>query len=106
MKRFAIAVAIALSAVPALAEQRDAPFEQTQLDRALPSLPETVATDYARIPSERMPFEQTQLDRGSIGDREVVLLAQVGSMSYKSVEQNDDSAAAWENDHNFIAPAQ
>lgn len=56
MKRLIVAVAIALSTAPAVA---GAPFEQTELDRALPS-----------IGSER------------------VLVAQMGGTSYKSDEGN------------------
>lgn len=101
MKRLIVAVAVALSTAPALADV-GAPFEQNELDRALPSVSETTAA-YERISSDRMPFEQTQLDRGSIGSPEPVLVAQLGSMSYKS---DEDSESVWATDHNFIAPAQ
>ena len=101
MKRIIVAVAFALSTVPALADV-GAPFEQNELDRALPALTESVAA-YEPISSERMPFEQTQLDRGSLGMPEPVLVAQIGGRSYKS---DEGSESAWANDHNFIAPAQ
>jgi hypothetical protein len=51
-----------------------------------------------------MPFEQSQLDRGSVGIPEQVLLAQIGGTSYKS--SDEESESAWSTDHNFIAPAQ
>jgi hypothetical protein len=105
MKRLIVAVAIALSTAPALADV-GAPFEQNELDRALPALSENVAA-YEPISSERMPFEQSQLDRGSLGipeqEQERVLVAQMGGLSYKSGEE---SQSAWSTDHNFIAPAQ
>jgi hypothetical protein len=101
MKRFIVAVAFALSAAPALANV-GAPFEQNELDRALPNVPESVST-YEPIASDRMPFEQTQLDRAILGTPETVLLAAVGGMSYKSDEGGE---SPWASDHNFIAPAQ
>ena len=102
MKRLIVAVAIALSSAPVLAEHRDSPFEQTELDRALPAVPENV-TAHEPIASDRMPFEQSQLDRGILGTPEPVLLVQVGGLSYKSGEESE---SPWSADHNFIAPAQ
>lgn len=40
MKRIIAAVAFAVFAAPVLAAEVSAPFEQSQLDRALPTLPE------------------------------------------------------------------
>jgi hypothetical protein len=106
MKRLIVAVAIALSTAPALADV-GAPFDQNELDRALPALSENVTT-YEPVSSERMPFEQSQLDRGSLGipeqEQERVLVAQMGGTSYKS--SDEESESAWSTDHNFIAPAQ
>jgi hypothetical protein len=105
MKRLIIATAIMLS-TPALAEVGK-PFEQLDLDRALPSTPDNVAV-YERIPAERMPFEQTMLDRAILGEPEPerVQVAQLGSASYKSGEDSESSDKnPWANDHNFIAPA-
>jgi hypothetical protein len=101
MKRFIVVVAIALSSAPAFADV-GAPFEQNELDRALPNVTEN-ATTYEPISAERMPFEQTQLDRGILGEPDKVELAALGGMSYKSDEEGD---SPWTNDHNFIAPAQ
>jgi hypothetical protein len=101
MKQLIVAVAIALCASPALAEREDLPFEQNELDRALPSVPENV-TARESISSDRMPFEQTLLDRGYLGDREHVMVAQIGGLSYKSGEE---AGSPWATDHNFIAPA-
>jgi hypothetical protein len=101
MKRLIVAVAIALFTAPALADV-GAPFEQTELDRALPALPENPST-YESISSDRMPFEQAQFDRGDLGTSERVLVAQIGGMSYRSDEGRE---SVWATDHNFIAPAQ
>ncbi len=100
MKRFIVVVAIALSSAPAFADA-GAPFEQNELDRALPNVPEVTA--YETISSESMPFEQTQLDRGVTGEPEKVQVATLGGMSYKS---DEDGESPWTSDHNFIAPAQ
>jgi hypothetical protein len=101
MKRLVVAVALALSTAPALAEHRDTPFEQNELDRALPALP-AGAAPHEPIPSERMPFEQSMLDRGHVGLPEPVLLASTGGTSYKSGEESE---SPWASDHNFISPA-
>jgi hypothetical protein len=85
---------------PALADTV-APFEQTELDRALPAVQENAGA-YQRIPAERMPFEQSELDRGVIGEPEKVLLASLGNTPYRSAEGPE---SPWANDHNFIAPA-
>jgi hypothetical protein len=99
MKHLIFAAAVMLS-TPGLAEVGK-PFEQIDLDRALPSLPDKVVA-YERIPAERMPFEQSQLDRGVVGEPERVMLVQLGNTSYKSDEGSEN---VWANDHNFIAPA-
>jgi hypothetical protein len=100
MKRLIIAVAMALSAMPALANT-NAPFEQNELDRQLPPLPDNVAV-YERTGRAGMPFEQTQFDRGDLATPERVHVAQIGGASYKSDESGE---SPWAMDHNFIAPA-
>ncbi len=106
MKRLIVATAVALSA-PALAEVGK-PFEQTELDRALPQIAVSVA-GYEGISADRMPFEQSELDRRVTGEQpERVQLAQLGSASYKSATDDtsaEDAQNPWANDHNFIAPA-
>jgi len=109
MKRLALAVVIALStvpAVPALADDRS-PFEQSQLDRALPTLPEKVAASEPTVSADRMPYEQSRIDAAlpNLPDtRERVMVAQIGGASYKSAAE--DSGSPWADDHHFIAPAQ
>jgi hypothetical protein len=62
MKRFIAALSFAV-AVPA-AMAAGAPFEQTELDRALPQLSGNASTGPTRERAERgLPFEQTELDR-------------------------------------------
>lgn len=48
MKRLITAVSFAVLAVPAIAAERSAPFEQTQLDRAQPNV--TIKAREARGP--------------------------------------------------------
>ncbi len=106
MKRLIVTVAIALFAAPALADV-GAPFDQNELDRALPALSENVAA-YEQISSDRMPFDQTQLDRAlpTLPDTsERVQVAQIGGMSYKSVDESEVDSP-WASDYHFIAPAQ
>src|SRR3954468_18425238 len=103
MKRLIVAVALALSAAPALANT-NAPFEQTELDRQLPALPDNVVVyEPSGSSRARMPFEQTQFDRGDFATPEHVQVAQIGNRSYKSDESRE---SPWAMDHNFIAPAQ
>ena len=106
MKRLAVAVAIALSATPALA-QRGAPFEQTEIDRLVPVFPDYVAPARTTRPLDGMPPEQSHLDLGALGMQEPVLIAQLGGGSYKSAaEPEEERKSVWANDHNFIAPPQ
>jgi hypothetical protein len=101
MKRLIAVLAIAVSS-PILAEAGK-PFEQVDLDRALPSSVSAYVGGYERSSAaDDMPFEQTQLDRGAIGESERVQLAQIGNASYKSDEGSESPFA---NDHNFVAPA-
>jgi hypothetical protein len=110
MKRLIIAAAFVTTAAYA---DIGKPFEQLDLDRALPtSLPNNVAA-HESIPPERLPYEQSQVDRGdnrqpARTQPERVQVVQVGNASYKSGDASDEAPARspWANDHNFIAPAQ
>jgi hypothetical protein len=88
MKRIITAVSFAVLAVPAVAQ----PFEQTELDRAVPQIADNASAGASRSRTDRgLPFEQSELDRALAG---------------VSVKQRDARAAAqpWV-DYNFIAPA-
>jgi hypothetical protein len=61
MKRIIAAVAFSALAVPALADNR--PFEQTELDRAVPQISEESASAGSSASARNLPFEQTELDR-------------------------------------------
>lgn len=63
MKRIIAAVAFSALAVPALADNR--PFEQTELDRAIPeiSVESSASTGGTSAAPRGLPFEQTELNR-------------------------------------------
>lgn len=109
MKRFivvAMGTAVLAVAFPGAYASEDSEYERegwAALERMHIERAEASATRASAYDPERMPFEQTMLDRGSVGIFEPVLLAQLGGLSYKSVEESDSAFAT---DHNFIAPAQ
>jgi hypothetical protein len=61
MKRYVIAVAVAVFSSPVLALELGPPFEQTQLDRELPNIQFTPVEPY--VPDSRVPYEQLMVDR-------------------------------------------
>jgi hypothetical protein len=78
MKRLIAAVSFALVAAPAFAVEFGKPYEQLDVDRALPNIAQT----------------RTQL-------------ASSGNTRSDSEIGTDESAVSpWANDHNFISPAQ
>jgi hypothetical protein len=80
MKRLIAAVSFAVLATPALADSK--PYEQLDVDRALPQI--SVERTQA---AEAVDSRSTAASAGATG-----------------VSQKADGA--WANDHNFIAPAQ
>ena len=87
MKRTLIAVAVALLASPALALEAGPPFEQNELDRTLPNVPER-ATQFARAAGD------TRTDAGP--DDQAPAQASAGSLWARG---------PWAHDWNFIAPS-
>ena len=61
MNRYLIAVAVAVFSSSALAMEVGSPFEQTQLDRALPNLQFAPVKPY--VADSRAPYEQLVVDR-------------------------------------------
>jgi hypothetical protein len=110
MKRLIAAVSFAILATPALA-QNGKPFEQTDLDRALPDVAERTvsATEYRFDGSA--PYEQLAVDRAVPALRtertQVASSGETRSDVEIAVESTElGTASPWANDHNFIAPAQ
>lgn len=117
MKRLIAAVSFAVFAVPAVAAESGKPFEQIDLDRALPQI--SVATVESRsVDTRSLPYEQLAVDRAvpNLGARaERSQLAASGStrsdveiaVDAREVESTGYTGLAtgpWANDHNFIAP--
>jgi hypothetical protein len=119
MKRLIAAVSFAVLAVPAVAAESGKPFEQLDLDRALPQI-NLSAVEARSVDTRSLPYEQLAIDRtlpnvgaraehrqlaasGSTrSDVEIAVDAQaVGSSGYAGL-----ATGPWANDHNFIAPAQ
>lgn len=61
MKRLILAVSVAALSAPAFAIEIGAPFEQTQLDRQLPNVPDHAP--HVEIPADRLPYSQLAVDR-------------------------------------------
>jgi hypothetical protein len=110
MKRLIAAVSFAVLSSPALAETGK-PFEQLDVDRALPNVAERTvsATEYSFGGSA--PYDQLALDRAApelrVERTQVASSGETRSDVEISTEATDVTAGSpWANDHNFIAPAQ
>jgi hypothetical protein len=105
MKRLIAAVSFAVLATPAFADNGK-PFEQLDLDRALPSIPE-VAVSSTQYPfGASAPYEQAEVDR-MLPNLPVERSRVAASDSTRSdIELSTDAAeeSPWAKDHNFIAP--
>jgi hypothetical protein len=122
MKCFIAAVSFAIAGAPAVAAEVGAPYEQLNVDRALPQVAENVMAPDVRDGSA--PFEQLTLDRAlPTLPQEAIQVAEnirfadatsVGSNTRSDVgivrdapaESPQNDHQPWRNDHNFIAPAQ
>ena len=108
MKRLIAAVSFAVLAVPALAETGK-PFEQLDLDRALPEI-NFPAVARSNVDPRSLPYEQAQVDRvlPTFDTNRVHFAAASGSTVSDAAIASDATESAqspWANDWNFIAPA-
>jgi len=111
MKRLIAAVSFAVLAVPAFAETGK-PFEQLDLDRALPEI-NFPAVEQRNVDPRSLPYEQAQVDRELPTfdtSRMQVAAASGSTVSDASISTDADEPAKtaqspWANDWNFIAPA-
>ena len=111
MKRLIAAVSFAVLAVPALAETGK-PFEQLDLDRALPEI-NFPAVARSNVDPRSLPSEQAQVDRAlpSFDTSRVQFAAASGStvsdasIATDATEPAKAAQSPWANDWNFIAPA-
>ena len=118
MKRLIAAVSFAALALPAVAAETGMPFEQAELDRALPQI-NFPAVESHSVDSRSLPYEQAQVDRAlpSFGNSEPHLVAAAGNTRsdveiavqgerIDSTGRYNLATGPWANDYNFIAPAQ
>lgn len=111
MKRFIAALSLTVVSASVLA-QSGKPFEQLDIDRALPNVPERVATPTVYPFGGSAPYEQLAVDRTLpdvvIGERTLVAAAQGDTRSDVEIAVDEPLRPAespFANDHNFIAPA-
>lgn len=93
MKRLIVAAALAALAVPAFAVETGKPFEQTELDRALPQI-NVPAPAQRSVDSASLPYEQAQVDR----------MLPSFDTGRTDTTVAGSSRSPWANDWNFIAP--
>ena len=108
MKRLIAAVSFAVLAVPAFAETGK-PFEQLDLDRALPEI-NFPPVAQSNVDPRSLPYEQAQVDRilPSFDTGRVHFAAASGSTmsdASSATDATESSQSPWANDWNFIAPA-
>lgn len=113
MKRLIAAVGLSAVALSASALEVGPPFEQINLDRALPNIEFAPVEPY--VAGSRAPFEQLAIDRAlpNLPSRNVQFAesaaggtrsdASVGAEASAEAEARAESP--WANDWNFIAPA-
>ena len=106
MKRTLAVLAISLFAVNANAIEVTAPFEQLNIDRALPNI--EFAPVEAYVADARAPFEQLAIDRAlpNLRGQNIQFASTGGTSSDASVAEESTVGSPWANDHNFVAPAQ
>ena len=95
MKRLIAAVALSSLAFSAGAIEIGKPFEQVDLDRALPNIVFAPVEEY--VASKSAPYEDLAVDR--------TLPNVAGHAGEASTGSTQSSQSAWASDYNFIAPA-
>jgi hypothetical protein len=107
MKRLIASFALSAVALSASAVEYGPPFEQLNLDRALPNIAFAPVEPY--VADSRAPFEQLAIDRAlpNLPSRNVQFAqsAAGGTRTDASVGAETSTASPWANDWNFIAPA-
>ena len=120
MKRHIVAVALAVLAVPALAAEIGAPYDQLEIDRQLPNI--EFAPVQAQAADSRAPYDQLAVDRAlpnlNLPAQSTQYAEAAGAGNTRSdLEIATDAASRasngsgwatgpWANDYHFIAPAQ
>ena len=97
MKRLIIAAALAALSVPAFAVETGKPFEQTELDRALPEI-NIPAPAQRSVDTASLPYEQAEVDR-------MLPTFDTGRVHFAaSSNASEATKSPWANDQTFIAP--
>ena len=111
MKRTLVALLLASMTLPAFAVEVGAPFEQTQFDRALPSVKDPVV-DTASSGStffgikESAPYEQYKIDTALPNVKDPVVSQPVQVAGPATAYSSSEATGPWAQDWNFIAPPQ
>jgi hypothetical protein len=111
MKRLIAAASLAVLASSAFALEIGRPFEQIDIDRALPNIPERAPSASAYPFGGSAPYDQLAVDRALpdivVGDRTRFAATTGETRSDAEIEREEAPAVSpWANDHNFVAPAQ
>ena len=102
MKRLIAAVGLTVVSLSASALEIGKPFEQLDIDRALPQIEFAPVADY--VANSSAPFEQVNLDRAL--PNLPGLSVQYASTGATRSDASEAGESAFAHDHNFIAPAQ
>lgn len=107
MKRLIATLSFAVLAAPAFADNGK-PFEQLDLDRALPNIAEAAVRPTEYPFSGSAPYEQVEVDRMlpnlPMERSRVAASGNIRSDIELSTEAGEESP--WAKDYNFTAPAQ
>jgi len=104
MKRLITALSLSAVAFSASALEIGKPFEQLDLDRALPNIEFAPVQEY--VATSRAPFEQLAIDRAlpNLPSRNVQY-AESNTGTRNDAYGHVETSSPWANDQNFIAPA-
>ena len=112
MKRILSALLLASLALPVVAAESHLPFEQTQLDRALPNVKDPVVTDSASSEAtlfglhEDPPYEITVASMKLPDVKDPVVLQPIQVAGPATGMAATEATGPWAHDPNFIAPPQ
>ena len=104
MKRLITALSLSAVAFSASALETGKPFEQLDVDRALPNVEFAQVEGY--VATSRAPFDQLVIGRTlpNVSERKSLYASVGGTRSDAGADVSTESV--WANDYNFIAPAQ
>ena len=104
MKRLITALSLSAVAFSASALEIGKPFEQLDLDRALPNIEFAPVGEY--VVTSRAPFEQLVIDRTLPNlPSQNVQYAERDTGTKSDAYGHVEASSSWANDQNFIAPA-